>query len=512
MSTIVRRGCIFSVTAPEPLRDLDWDPKRARALGEQALDMWVEFLERLPDLPVYPGLRTDEMRAAVQVDIPEEGWSDERTIEYLRRIVFELSMYPGHPGFMAYVSGAGTVPGAVADFVAAGINQNVGGWRLGPAATEIELALTSWLAGRFGLGESAGGILVSGGSVANFIGLKVARDAILGAELRSSGLSGREQMTLYTSEEVHFATTRAADMLGFGFQGVRLVPVDADYKLDVAETARMIEADLEGGFKPLAVVASAGTVATGAMDPLDDIADLCERHGLWFHVDAAYGGPAVLADDLRPLFSGIERADSIAFDPHKWMYTPQSGGCILVSDFDLLHKSFAPLSASYIHEDKERTGRGLDLGMFGPQLSRSFWALKVWISLLAHGTKAYGRRISHDAALARYLDERATARPDFEVMAPTELSICCFRYVPEGLPKTPEAEEYLSTLNERLMADVQLDGRTYYSNAVLGGKFVLRACIVNFRTEAEHIDRLLDITAEIGSRLDAEMRPGPLRP
>ena len=498
--------------APEPLRDLDWDPKRARALGEGAIDIWADWLAQLPQLPVYPGLRVDETRNTIQVDIPEDGWPDEQIIDYLRKIVFEVSMFPGHPGFMGYITGSGTVPGAVADLVASAINQNVGGWRLAPAATEIELALITWLASRFGLGDRAGGILVSGGSVANFVGLKVARDAIGGMELRNTGLAQGTPLTIYTSEEVHFATTRAADMLGLGFDAVRRIPVDPEYKLDILETARRIEADLNDGFKPLAIVANVGTVATGAVDPLPDIADLCRRYGLWFHADAAYGGPAVLAEDLRPLLTGIERADSIAFDPHKWLYTPHSGGCLLVKDVDGLGASFAPLGATYIHEDKERTGRGIDFGSLGPQLSRSFWALKVWISLLAHGTKAYGLRISHDAALARYLADRAGSRPDFEVSAPVELSICCFRYVPPDLRAHTDADEYLDKLNERLMAEVQLDGRTYYSNAVLGGRFVLRACIVNFRTEAEHIDRLLDVTAEIGRRVDAEIRPASLRP
>ncbi|MGH2736408.1 MAG: pyridoxal phosphate-dependent decarboxylase family protein [Actinomycetota bacterium] len=461
--------------------------------------------------PFDHALDADQMRAAVHAEVPEEGWSDAQIVEYLRKLVFDLSMYPGHPGFMAYIGGAGTVPGAIADLVAAGINQNVGGWRLGPAATEIELALTSWLAARFGLPDGAGGLMVSGGSVANFVGLKVGRDVIGGHGLRASGLAGRPQMVLYTSEEVHFATTRAADMLGLGFDAVRLIPADDDYKLDVAATERRIEADLEAGVAPFAVVASAGTVATGAVDPLGRIGDLCERYGLWFHVDAAYGGPAVLSDELRPLLEGIERADSIALDPHKWMYTPHSGGCLLVRDLDLLRQSFAPLSATYIHEDKERTGRGIDLGMLGPQLSRGFWALKVWISLLAHGTRAYGRRISHDATLARYLARRAEERSDFELVAPVELSICCFRYVPSDLSGRTEADDYLSALNERLMAEVQLDGRTYYSNAVLGGNFVLRACIVNFRTEAAHIDHLLDVTAEIGARIDEEIRPDELR-
>jgi aromatic-L-amino-acid/L-tryptophan decarboxylase len=498
------------MTAPEAFRDFDWDPSRAGALGREVLDLLVEFLERLPSLPVYPAMSASDMRSAVAVEIPEEGWSDAQIIDYLRKLVFDLSMYPGHPGFMAYISGAGTVPGAIADLMAAGINQNAGGWRLGPGATEIELALTSWLADRFGFPDGGGGLIVSGGSIANFVGLKVGRDVVGGHELRVTGLAGRAPMVLYTSEEVHFATTRAADMLGVGFDAVRLIPADGAYKLDIAETEQRIMDDLNAGYVPFAIVASAGTVATGAVDPLDGVADLCEKYKLWFHVDAAYGGPAVLADDLRPLLSGIERADSIAFDPHKWMYTPHSGGCVLVRDLDLLSQSFAPLNATYIHEDKERTGRGIDLGMLGPQLSRSFWALKVWISLLAHGTRAYGQRISHDAALARYLARCADERNDFEVMAPVELSICCFRYVPPDLAGRTEAGDYLNMLNERLMAEVQLDGRTYYSNAVLHGDFVLRACIVNFRTEAEHIDQLLDVTAEIGARVDAEMRPADL--
>jgi glutamate/tyrosine decarboxylase-like PLP-dependent enzyme len=493
--------------SPQPFRELDWNPERARALGEKALDLWVEFLDRLPSLPVEHALSTDEMRAAVHAEVPEEGWDDEQIIEYLRKIVFDLSMYPGHPGFMAYISGPGTVPGAVADLVAAGINQNLGGWRLAPAATEIEVALTSWFARRFMLPEGAGGLMVSGGSVANFVGLKVGRDVIGGVGLRESGLAGRPPMVIYTSEEVHFATTRAADMLGLGFGAVRMIRVDDDYRLDIVECERLIKTDIGAGMTPLAIVATAGTVATGAVDPLERIADLCAKYKLWLHVDAAYGGPAVLADDLRPALSGIERADSIAFDPHKWMYTPHSGGCILVRDLSLLHQSFAPLNATYIHEDKERTGRGIDLGRFGPQLSRSFWALKVWISLLAHGTRAYGRRISHDAALARYLAARAEERNDFEVVAPVELSICCFRYIPADLAGRPEAHDYLNVLNERLMTEVQLDGRTFFSNAVLKGNFVLRACIVNFRTEAEHIDQLLDVTAEIGARIDAEIRP-----
>jgi aromatic-L-amino-acid/L-tryptophan decarboxylase len=321
------------VTPPPPFPDLDIDPKRARALVDAAADLFQEYLERLPSLPVDRGLNVNEVRDIVARDVPEEGVSDQELMDYLRGIVFDSAMYTGHPGFMAYVSGSGTAPGAVADLVAATINQNVGGWRLGPGATELELHLTSWFAQLFGMPKEAGGLVVSGGSMANFIGLKVARDRALGLESREQGL-GDARLTAYTSKEVHFATTRAADMLGLGSNSVRLVDTDKDLKLDVDALRQSIDEDLANGFTPFAVIASLGTVGTGAIDPLTEIADVCKNRGLWMHVDAAYGGPAILAEDLKPLLAGVERCDSIAFDPHKWMYTPHSGGVILVRDLN----------------------------------------------------------------------------------------------------------------------------------------------------------------------------------
>lgn len=486
----------------EPMPALDVDPKRVGALVDRAGDLVQEFLERLPSLPVDRPRSIEEVRRLVARPIPEEGLDDDELFAYLRDVVFEASMYPGHPGFLAYVVGAGTAHGAVADLVAAAINQNVGGWRLGPGATEMEFHLTSWFARAFGLPEGAGGLVTSGGSMANFVGLKVARDRALGLEAREKGI-GNARLTAYTSGEVHFATTRAADMLGLGSASVRQIAFDDRFKIDVDELRDVIRRDREDGFTPFAVIATAGTVGTGAVDPLDDIADVCEAEGLWMHVDAAYGGPAVFADELKPLFSGIERAQSIAFDPHKWLYTPQSGGVVLVRDIQWLSDSFAA-HATYIHEDKEFTGRGIDFGMMGPQLSRSFWALKIMVSLLAYGTRAYGERIAHDVALARYLAELVEEHDELELMLPVELSICCFRYVPKGYDGD---EAYLDRLNERLMAAVQVEGRVYFSNAVLHDRFVLRCCIVNFRTEAEHLETVIAVTTELGAKLDAEMRP-----
>jgi aromatic-L-amino-acid decarboxylase len=499
-----------TVERPLPVTDLDWDPDRARGFADRAVTMWHELLVRLPDLPVSGRWTAKEIHDAVAIDVPDDPMEDEALFAYLHDVIFERSELSGHPRFMAYVSGAGTVPGAAADLLAAGLNANVGGWQLSPAATEIELHLTRWFATElFGLPPGAGGLVLSGGAMANFVGLKTARDHRAGWNVRAEGLSGHPSLAMYMSTETHVVSSRGADMLGIGTEGVRLIPVDDDYRIQVDALRAAIAEDRARGRVPFAVVASAGTVATGAVDPLLKIADLCEEEGLWMHVDAAYGGPALLAGDLRPSFAGIERADSIAFDPHKWLYTPLAGGCLLVRRMAALAESF-DADATYIVQDKEVTQHGLDLGRHGPQFSRSFWALKIWVSLLAHGRQAYGRRISHDAALARYMGAMAEERAEFELAAPVGLSICCFRYVPPDLPMADGRDAYLDELNHRLMTEIQLDGRVFISNAVLDRRFVLRACIVNFRTEADDVDAVLDVAAELGASLDAEMRPAAL--
>jgi aromatic-L-amino-acid/L-tryptophan decarboxylase len=506
------------VERPAPVRDLDWDPKRARGFTDRTAELYEELLERLRDLPVSRGWGVEEVRRAVVMPVPDDPMAEDELFEYLRKVTFDYSGYLGHPRFYAYISGAGTVPGAAADLLAAGLNANVGGWRLAPAATEIELGLARWFAQDvFGLPAGSGGALTSGGAMANFIALKVARDAKAGWDIRKEGVSTGPPLGLYLSSETHVVSTRGADMLGIGAGNVRQIPVGEDYRIRIEDLRARIAEDREAGVRPFAVVANAGTVSTGVVDPLEELADLCGDEDLWFHVDAAYGGPAMLADDLRPMFAGIERADSIAFDPHKWLYTPQSGGCILVRDMELMRRAFDVDYVAYVVKDEEHTDWGVDLGRHSPNFSRGFWALKVWVSLLAHGRTAYGRRISHDAALARYLGDRAEEHEEFELMTPVGLSITCFRYVPADL-SSPDSrinlkdrDTYLDELNNRLMTAIQLDGRVYCSNAVLDGRFCLRSCIVNYRTEAEDMDALLDVASELGGKLDAELRPEALR-
>jgi aromatic-L-amino-acid/L-tryptophan decarboxylase len=494
------------VAAPAPVTDLAWDATSVRDLGDRVVGLWAELTERMPSLPVGGRATAEQVRAAVTRDIPDAPLSHDALIDALRTLAFEHATYTGHPGFMAYITGSGTVPGAAADLIASALNQNVGGWRLSPGATEIELHLGRWFASRLGLPKTAGGYITSGGAMAAFVALKAARDACAGWAIRDLGVRAGPPLTMYASAQIHDVNSRAADMLGMGREAVRMVPVDDQLRMRVDTLRSAITRDLRNGCQPIAVVATAGTVSTGAIDPLDAIADVCAEHGLWLHVDGAYGGIAALTSTLRPLFKGIERADSIALDPHKWLYTPHSGGAIVVRDIRTLGDAFS-IDPTYTHEDKELTGRGTDIYTLGPQFSRGFHALKIWISLLGHGWTAYERRITHDVELARYLYECASAHSELEPIGPEpSLSIACFRFVPPELRGDPSAEPYLNQLNKRLMAELQLGGRVFPSNAILDGKFALRACIVNFRTEAPDIDALVSEATRLGARLHSEWR------
>ena len=497
------RTHITQVTPPSPVTDLAWGADRAREFGTEVVALWGELLERLPSLPVGGRATVAEVRAAVTRDVPLEPLQTDELLAALRTLAFEHATYTGHSGFMAYVTGAGTVPGAAADLLAAALNQNVGGWRLSPGATEIELHLGKWIASQLGLPAGAGGYVTSGGAMATFVALKAARDNKCGWPIRELGARAGPALAMYASSQVHDVNTRAADMMGLGRDAVRLVLCDAELRMRVDALEAAIARDLKNGHKPIAVIATAGTVSTGAIDPLEEIADVCAKHGLWMHVDGAYGGVAALTSALHPLFRGIERADSVALDPHKWLYTPHSGGMIAVRDMRTLEHAFA-IEPSYVHDDKELTGRGIDMYAMGPQFSRGFHALKIWVSLLAHGWSAYERRIAHDVALARYLYERALAHPELEVVGPAPvLSITCFRFVPQELRGDAAAEPYLNLLNDRLMSELQLEGRVFPSNAILDGRFALRACVVNFRTEAADMDALVERAVTMGRALHA---------
>lgn len=490
---------------PEPLADLDWSSERARAFGQTALDLWVEYLQKLPDLPVAHPHTPRETRAAVSRAVPDRPAGDDEVFDHLRELMLERGMQTGHGGFMAYISGAGTVPGGPAAMLAAGINQNLGGWPLGPAATELETHLLAWFALRLGLPGTASGAFVTGGATANLMALTVARDALAGWDVRREGTAAGPPLAVYASDDVHETIDRACDLLGMGSAAVRRVATDDRLRVRPEAVAAAIDRDIAAGVRPLCVVGTAGTTELGAIDPLADLAAIAERYGCWFHVDAAYGGPAAMVDELKSSFVGIERADSITCDPHKWLNTPISSSLVLIRDPER-HLAAFTLKLDYARLDVELEQDMLLRYQWTPQFSRPFDALPVWVSLLAHGWNAFARRIVHDVELARWLHQLVAGHDELEPLAEPELSIVCFRYVPSDLQGDVGAAGYVDELNEQILYAVQRGGRVYPSNAVIGGRYAIRACLIGYRTEADHVEALVDEVVRHGRRLDRERR------
>jgi aromatic-L-amino-acid/L-tryptophan decarboxylase len=486
---------------------LDIDEAKMRAMSEQAMELVADYFRNIRSLPVFPpASSTDRLAEIREADLASEGEEPERIFEDFR-LVLDASRHNGHPRFFGYVASPSTFVGAYADLLASALNQNVTSWRSAPGATEVERTVVRWLAEMVGYGRASSGILTSGGSMANLTALMVAHRSRSSSDISAKGLWATEEpMIVYASEQVHLSIPKAADILGLGREQVHLVEVDEMFRLDVRRLRERVEADLRAGLKPFCVVASAGTVNTGAVDPLAEVARVAQDYGLWFHVDGAYGALAALDVSRRALFGGIERADSLSLDAHKWLYAPVDCGCLLFRDAENARAAFSSAEADYIkvHEEEER--EAFAFWDYGIELSRRFRALKVWMMLRYYGLRRVAEAIAEDNRLAQYLAAGVRAREDFELLAPVSLSICCFRYVPEDArlrleeARSPEERERinreLDEMNARIMHAVQRGGQAYLSNATLRGRFALRACITNFRTRRADLDRTLDIIRE----------------
>jgi glutamate/tyrosine decarboxylase-like PLP-dependent enzyme len=390
-----------------------------------------------------------------------------------------------HPGFMGWVHGGGNLAGMLGEMLAGGLNANLGGRDHAPI--EVERQVLRWARQIFGFPETASGLFVTGTSMANFMGLLVARHADL--ESQPPGTS-KEQLVAYSSSAVHGCVPRALDMSGLGRGALRLLPTDGNGRMRLDALEEAIVEDRARGLRPFLVVGTAGTVDIGAVDDLAGLADLAARHRLWFHVDGAFGALAVLAPSLAPLLAGLERADSLALDFHKWAQVPYDAGYLLVRDGEQHRATFAA-PAAYL----QRETRGLAAGSpwpcdYGPDLSRGFRALKTWFTLKTYGLKKLGETIEGTCALARYLEARVKAEPSLELMAPVALNIVCFRHRGEA----PDA------LNARIVADLHESGLAAPSTTRLGGQLVIRAAIVNHRTEARDVDALVAAVLELGRR------------
>ena len=491
--------------------------KRLPELAAQATSLVTEYLTELRNFPIFPPVSAGEVASLLRSPLPTEGEPPERVIAECRAIIGN-SRHNGHPRFFGYVASPAAPVGALADFIASALNQNVTSWRSAPAATEIERTVVRWLATLIGYGDNAHGLLTSGGSMANLTALFTACRTKLRASAPSrKGLWNMgAPATVYVSDQTHHSIAKAADVLGLGREQVRVVKTDEHFRMDVRNLREQIESDTENGLRPFCIVASAGTVNTGAVDPLAGVARVAREHALWFHIDGAYGAPAALDPNKRHLFSGIEAADSVSLDPHKWLYAPLGCGCLLFRDPAKVRAAWSVEEADYIRVYEETEDEAFAFWDYGTELSRPFRALKVWMILRCYGTRRLAAAISENNALAEYFAARVHQAEDFELLAPVELSICCFRYVPaevrDALSVARDEEERaslgarLDEINMRLMHAVQRGGRAYVSNAVLRGRFALRACIVNFRTKREDIDTTLEIIREEGRAQLAEQQ------
>jgi aromatic-L-amino-acid/L-tryptophan decarboxylase len=462
----------------------DFPPDDLRRHGAAAIERLARYLETLERHPVLPATKPGELLARFPESAPEapEAWEAiERDLDTL--IEPNLTHWQ-HPGFLAYFANTSSVPGIVGDVLAAGYNQVGILWRASPILTELEQVVVKWLTRLVGLPDTFDGQLADTASTASLIALTAAREQAF-PDIRRTGLTGRPRGVVYTSELSHSSIDKACVVLGFGTEGLRKIPVDAAFAMDAAALKAAIEQDLAVGNVPVAVVATIGTTTVTSVDPCPAIANLCERHGIWMHVDAAYAGAAASIPAMRVHFAGWERADSVLFNPHKWMFVPLECTALFFRKMERVRRAFSVVP-NYLETPEGKAG-AREYMDYGIQLGRRFRALKMWMALRAFGAEGIRSRLQEHLALAKALRKTLEGEPDVEIMAPTPFSVVAFRWAPAGLsPQETDAA------NVRILHAINADGRTFISHALVRGRTVLRVAIGNLRTGPKQMEAFLD--------------------
>jgi glutamate/tyrosine decarboxylase-like PLP-dependent enzyme len=453
---------------------LDLDLETMRRLGYRVSDIVAEHLASVRDEPVIASLPRRDLGRSLARAAPSEGKDFESIVSTLEESVFPYHAREPHPGFLAYIPSCPTFPAVLGDWIASGFNFFAGVWPVAAGPNELELVVLDWFREWMGMPDGSGGILTTGGSAATLTAVVAARHAAIEA---GGDIS---RLTVYTSAQAHSSVIRAAWIAGIPRENVRTVDMDDGFRMVVSDLQRKVAADDVAGYTPFLVVASAGTTNTGAVDPLHEIADFCVGEKLWLHVDAAYAGFSVLTEEGKKLLSGIERADSLTLDPHKWLFVPFECGCLMVRDTSALASAFR-IMPEYL-KDVEPADEEVNFADRGEQLTRYSRALKIWLSVNYFGTAAIAGAIQESMERARLLEELIRAAPDFEVLSPAQFGIVCFRARPAGLDRAS-----LDSLNERINARVVSEGRYLISSTRLEGSFSLRICTAGFRTTMDDI-------------------------
>ncbi|WP_254766492.1 pyridoxal phosphate-dependent decarboxylase family protein [Salinilacihabitans rarus] len=495
----------------------DLDPDEFRELGYRTVDLIAEYYERIEDRPVYVQADPGRVAAAFDEPLPESGEDPDAILDAVEERVIPYATHNPSPRFFGFVMGSGTPLAPLADAIAATVNMNVGGWHPAPSGTEVERRCIRWLAEAIGYPPDTGGLLTSGGTMANVTAILSALRDRTDHETAGPGLQGndRPRYTLYVADhECHTSVVRAADMLNLGRDAVRRVPSHEDFTMDVAALERLLEDDRARGDEPFCVVGQAGSINVSAIDPLDDVADVCAERDLWFHVDGACGAVGAMVPEFESRYEGMERADSVTLDPHKWLFVPYECGGVLVRDRDVLARTFA-MDASYLRGSIAETPEEFDYYEFGPQMSRGFRALKLWTSLKHYGLDGYRDLLRNGVACAERLDALVRSHDDFVAVQEPNLFIYSFRYVPADLqevladpPAVPltRVHRYLDELNQEIADEVVQSGRAFLTTTAIRSRRALRMSICSHRTTASDIETVFDALAETGARVDEEWR------
>lgn len=477
-----------------------------KEIGYRLIDTIADFLDTIEQRPVTPGESPKQLQELIgNAPLPESGTPIAQLIFTASELLFNHSLLNGHPKFLGYITSSAAPIGALADLLAAVVNPNVGANILSPVATEIEKQTVRWLAEFIGVSPNYGGILVSGGNMANFTAFLAAITSKAPKYIKENGIASVDKkLVAYCAKTTHTWIEKAATLFGLGSKAIRWIPIDTDNKMDNDILEQTIKDDLKNGCQPIMIIGTAGDVSTGAVDNLKVIAAICKAYNLWFHVDGAYGTLAAVVPELKPLFEGIEEADSIALDPHKWLYSPLEAGCTLVKNPNHLLETYSshPVYYNFNHNDD---GLIQNYYEYGFQNSRGFRALKVWLSLQQAGRSGYIKMIGENIQLSKLLFDLANKHPELEAIT-QNLSITTLRYVPLNYNNDDEkAEQYLNTLNEVLLNELQQKGEVFLSNAVVMGKYCLRGCIVNFRTSKKDIEEIIEIIVRAGKKVHIKL-------